>query len=570
MISASTASRLIPQPDWVTNTVHQDGDTMDIINALLAADGWKNNRAAKSMSDVANNLESDNPYSTLYNVWTFVHTNIRYKADEDGHEKIKDPSYLYHSGEGDCKSFSLMIGAILRNYPNIGFSYRFVSYPGQKNFSHVYVIAKMPDRKKEIILDAVHTKFDEEVPYHKKMDKEMTKISHLHGIGLIGNARPTAQDVISNAPRKVYNAPVIPVGKLTQGQIEMELIKRDVSQLIAYYGDLPELVNALNLVNSSLRNPSKIEIPNYLPTELNGLASKLISLSHSHNDQLSKLINAFDSVNMRSSISGVKLTAGNLNITEQQLRECMKNHSLSEAGWWYRNSNTGSDPHHYIELDGKYYALSMNSTIWECFKLAKQQQWAKNNIFEKESFKLGSHHMLYEFISTDDINQNMSSTGATKAQGQKEYVAAFAGVSGLNQSIVQSYVRTGIQYTCAANKMQVITPEDNILGLKDGVQYIGQQGINSQIGVLPVAAVVAIIGAIGTAVAKIIVAIKSGGPTFESTMLNNARGINTDVNSSAVSDFEKKIFDLSNINSMIPLAAGAGIIFLLLNKKSKK
>lgn len=109
---------------------------------------------------------------TMRNVWAFVRGNLRYRADRPGHERVKSPGALFSAGVGDCKSFSIAEGAILRAL-GYGYRYRFTAYePG--DYTHVYVVATTTDGQ-DVILDAVHTAFDEEVPYRKKHDLRPAK-----------------------------------------------------------------------------------------------------------------------------------------------------------------------------------------------------------------------------------------------------------------------------------------------------------------------------------------------------------------------------------------------------------
>jgi transglutaminase-like putative cysteine protease len=106
-------------------------------------------------------------YQTLRNIWSFVRNNVQYRQDRPGHEKVKSPAALFAVGHGDCKSFSVAIAAILRHL-GIPYKYRFTAYsPG--DYTHVYVVA-YPKGNQPVIMDAVHTKFDDEVPYQRKKD----------------------------------------------------------------------------------------------------------------------------------------------------------------------------------------------------------------------------------------------------------------------------------------------------------------------------------------------------------------------------------------------------------------
>jgi len=147
-------------------TLFRDGDTNDIIEAILYADQrsgqFINNEAARAQ------FQSGDEIDTLYNVWHWVRTTFRYRADKAGWERVQSPNAMMKSRVGDCKSFSVMEAALLRA---LGFKYKF-RFAAYKNgdFSHVYVVA-FTSRGREVILDAVHNQFDEQVDFHHAADQ---------------------------------------------------------------------------------------------------------------------------------------------------------------------------------------------------------------------------------------------------------------------------------------------------------------------------------------------------------------------------------------------------------------
>jgi len=141
---------------------HDNGNTADIIETILYAD----ERSGSYMLPGVQCLVGATEKETLKNVWAFIRNNVRYRADRPGHERVKSPGALFDEGVGDCKSFSIATGAILRSL-GIPYKYRFTAYaPG--DVTHVYVIAQTADGP--VILDSVHTRFDDEVPYYRKKD----------------------------------------------------------------------------------------------------------------------------------------------------------------------------------------------------------------------------------------------------------------------------------------------------------------------------------------------------------------------------------------------------------------
>ena len=163
-------------PQWEI-TRHRDGETDDIIETILYADGKSRGFVLAGVDC----LRGPSEYDTLRNVWRFVKYNIRYRADRPGHERIKSPGALFASGYGDCKSFSVAIGAMLRAL-GIPFRYRFAAYDSG-DYSHVYVVAD--GVRGPVILDAVYEEFDEEHPYWRKTDIRPKGSASVKGINEI-------------------------------------------------------------------------------------------------------------------------------------------------------------------------------------------------------------------------------------------------------------------------------------------------------------------------------------------------------------------------------------------------
>lgn len=159
---------LIQGYNGITTKVVHDHDTNDIMQLLISSD-HKYNYQVEKFSDT---LKKEDPKNQLYYIWKYLRDNVVYTPDKSIKQQLKSPARLIHDGSGDCKSYSLFIGSVLRNL-NIPYAYRFVSF---KNYdetpTHVYVVA-YPGTNKEIILDAVLDRFNYEKPYNFKKDKKM-------------------------------------------------------------------------------------------------------------------------------------------------------------------------------------------------------------------------------------------------------------------------------------------------------------------------------------------------------------------------------------------------------------
>jgi predicted transglutaminase-like cysteine proteinase len=167
----------VPAPSVPLFDLYKDGDTKDIISAINYAD--KEFRKRDLVGNLPEILRGATDYETLENVWYFVKGNMQYKTDKAGHEVIKLPNWMLYNKIGDCKSYSILIAAILQK---LGFKYvyRYVGFDDDRdNPTHVYVVAYLK-KGDAVILDAVHTAFDNEPPHIFSTDRKPSK-----GIGLI-------------------------------------------------------------------------------------------------------------------------------------------------------------------------------------------------------------------------------------------------------------------------------------------------------------------------------------------------------------------------------------------------
>jgi hypothetical protein len=171
--------------------VKREFDTGDIIRVIMYADKRSGEFVAAESVD---HLRGPDDYHTLENIFWFVKKNVQYQADPAGQEDVRSPGYLFDSGQGDCKSLSIAIGALCRA-AGIPYSYRFVRQAGRPNFHHVYVVACTPDgsARGEVILDAVHRGYNSEFNYAKKLD---LKPGSLVPAGIAGNTGISAFTLI--------------------------------------------------------------------------------------------------------------------------------------------------------------------------------------------------------------------------------------------------------------------------------------------------------------------------------------------------------------------------------------
>jgi len=124
------------------------------------------------------------PYRIANAIWSLLHDELTYKAD-GRKQNIKSPAQLIKDGIGDCKSFAVFTSSVLQNL-RIPHYLRYAGYEQGVDVTHVYVVIE-PNTSRQIIIDAVHDRLNEEVKYTYKQDRQVTKS------GRIGNVQPPKQ-----------------------------------------------------------------------------------------------------------------------------------------------------------------------------------------------------------------------------------------------------------------------------------------------------------------------------------------------------------------------------------------
>lgn len=219
------ASKTIPLPKGVKTLLHNNGNTSDIVESILATDSVSQNQ----LKNFAPYLRGKDVYTTLYNVWYFVRKYIPYQVDPLGYQFVKTPAATWldakQGKQSDCKAYSIFIANILKNL-GIQSAYRFAAYNNHKDYTHVYVI--VPGNTGEYILDSCMPNFNEEKPFTKKQDV-MTKIYSVSGLGCppeqVKTTAATAQRIVEDVKRG--KIPALPK-RVRKG---FTLLNKDVSQL---------------------------------------------------------------------------------------------------------------------------------------------------------------------------------------------------------------------------------------------------------------------------------------------------------------------------------------------------
>jgi len=167
----------------------KDGDTVDIIKAILETNALPIERQTVKLSQ-----KVPQSYEGLRQLWYFVKGNIQYMEDPLGVQWVKEPARLWRDNEGDCKSFTLLMCSVFKNW-GVPYTIRFVAFSAKSDFTHVYPIVYLDG--KAVIMDAVWRGFDREKRFSKKIDYnfgDMTKVYRLSGTSGVGTAAAQAPD----------------------------------------------------------------------------------------------------------------------------------------------------------------------------------------------------------------------------------------------------------------------------------------------------------------------------------------------------------------------------------------
>lgn len=174
----------IPKPLGKDTVLFKDGDTRDIIKAVLIGDS---KRSYQDQFCKWVNKEFDSSEKGLKKLWNFTKYGYTYKRDPKGKQLIKTPPALNKIGKADCKSKTLFINACLRCL-GIDYLIRFTSYDKyDKTVKHVYTVALIEGE--ELPIDSVWIGFGTEKQYTFKKDYKGEDMTEIHLIEGLDNKR---------------------------------------------------------------------------------------------------------------------------------------------------------------------------------------------------------------------------------------------------------------------------------------------------------------------------------------------------------------------------------------------
>ena len=109
MVGKAHINRFANQSSGNKRVITTDADIPDIVNTILMGD--KESRAFAF--DFAKRLKGRTVRDTLKNIWGFTKTNVDYVRDNPGREVVKSAARTLKDKFGDCKSMSILNGAIM-------------------------------------------------------------------------------------------------------------------------------------------------------------------------------------------------------------------------------------------------------------------------------------------------------------------------------------------------------------------------------------------------------------------------------------------------------------------------
>lgn len=168
---------MIANPDNRTRRIKTKYDTDDIVDALLKVDADRAN--ATQIKDFALSIADPDLDTTLRRLWAFMIKEFRYIEDGLQYQNIKTPARLYADQKGDCKSFTIFIGAFLQAI-KVPYRINFVGFGNDPNFKHVYpsVIINGEEVNLDVVLTLQHGLRNQ---YGKRAANITTHTAYEHG-----------------------------------------------------------------------------------------------------------------------------------------------------------------------------------------------------------------------------------------------------------------------------------------------------------------------------------------------------------------------------------------------------
>lgn len=559
MVSVAIADKLILSPKGITDVMHKKGITKDIINTILEAD----KEAFQDTKKVSHE------FKTLEDIWNFVHDNIRYKKDAPGDERIKYPSVTWDDRFGDCKSMSLFIGSILKN-KGIPYAYRFTKYDNDSDYTHVYVVAY--PKTKKIILDAVHTHYNEEVEYSAKKDYAMTQISMIQGLGSAQKAQiADLMARMDDTPKIIAPKTNILLSDDTSSTL-LDILDDRLMIAAAYYGDpLGNIQQARNMVYNAqkLGSNQTFNFTGHIPSQIDFVPKYILAASRYNGSAIKK------NAAINNVFEGCETVINDYRNLETEENDILND--LATGGGF-------EDPQSEARLEEINLLMDqLHDRYKDCSGLVRYEEILKGE------FQDSACHALYERI---DLNNNgaveaamrRSGIASTKMGFQKNAISKFAEATGINRVILSELLENGVM---RSNLAQGNNPYSAFESVEMLIAAGSNPGQVPGIGFLSAAAIATIIKVITAVTAALLAAeglvnsFKSapttkdyildeitgwGGPGFAADGNDHlTNGGNTGGEGGSSGNEEKE----SDMSKYLPLLLGAGGLYFLTQSNKK-
>lgn len=450
--------------------VHRDwGDTSDIIEVIMAVVNKK--ELGQQVEDFSKAFKASSPAQQrdkLQQLWRWVRNNIPYVPDPNGIQVIKHPARTWEDAQqgrgSDCKSMTVFVRFVLYNL-GIPHVIRFASYVRSKRIQHVYTVATVGG--KDLIIDTVHTAFDEEVPYTFKKDikpDRMTKIVEIAGL---------------QRPVQLPQRPWFPLSEMTEGEVQLATKIREL-----------EMIEAIN------RSAGRVQQADEQAEVLHELNRVLKSGLHSGGIGMAKMPKLrrywkkLTRMDRPCYLSHVNI-AGDFDPTQEQEQFC-QNQARYKANMEAQQNSVppwgGSGPPPFSMFpDGRSYFEVYNGYLDECLEIKEMENVVNEHLID------AGPNFLYDQMGSGNYNSII----AVKYINQRGWTYTASQVTGLSEGNIRNIARLGtIEKLTQKGYADLSTPEAAKQAL-----YPYMQPNGGSIGEFTIAALIGLISAIASLVA---------------------------------------------------------------------
>jgi hypothetical protein len=178
--SGKQYDHLFPKSKMEVTVIKRQAKLEDTVKFLPVAIEKTLDQTEKIAQQLASELETFTLFNMCKRVWDWSYDHIQYRKDEPQKEQIQSPQYTWAVHAGDCDDFTVMIVSILSHVEGLRIALRISMYTEENGYQHIYPVVFLPDGR-QITMDCVAKKFNYEVPYLKKIDKNM-ELQFLNGL----------------------------------------------------------------------------------------------------------------------------------------------------------------------------------------------------------------------------------------------------------------------------------------------------------------------------------------------------------------------------------------------------